>query len=1232
MSNSIQKTIPEATPSKEVEDADSEEYEDEEGSDEDYQSSKDLVDYEGDIVVDSDPEESPEAQTKVTKNDSLDGQPAYISRQVKRIEELVPANLILSEKLTAKHSLSKNHYVDNTFSKNTNEQTTLTTTLKLPKIEWSQIQWRWLRELPDLNQRAIFTNISPTDISVGSVTSPRYLAAIAALAERPELIARLFDHDKLTQDGIIAVWVNVSGFWRQVTVDECFPMKQNVLQFIFASNKSKNLWVSYLEKAYAKAFGSYQAILSSLEIDTLRDLTGAPCEIYNNKDELKNAQILQRRLARWTQRGFVITCRCVELTSGPITTLNKNEGIFTIVKVIKDVKGSDGKSYTLVQLRNIIEKVNWSGNFSESSNLWTEESKRLLKPGDGLFWMTLEDLSKKLTSISICKVHDKYLANSTRFLVDTEGKQNTHKALVLEIERTGRYYLSIDQEDHRKFGNKGQYSPYGIRLTLLKAETGGLIFVGSKYAEWRCANLKCKLTAGRYLVLVEACTNQKQVTKKNFTFTSYGRYRAGVEFMSTLSEDDCRAAEYYGFADCARFKRGKWRKKKAVSILSEGPDNEAQIHQYKGLRPYEGDIEFMKCEARWIKGQLMCTISVEDTPLLTYQIIDYGIAVTKETPGCNYDLSLSFDTNEGLNIHAEKNKEIANRVLETIVFNKYSDFSTTSKKQIPNTEDQISKPYELQQGNLQQSIGPFSLAASAEPTLDGANSTARTSNFAALHGLSLDTERLSLQPFDQARMSNFEHYRESLTPYLSNNVSKVDSDANEMNEGRKSVLKLKKKLYLRKPSVYKPLMKSPTLSPVGAEHRKLSYNEKSSNSKEVTSSPVVLPYKKMIYKDDQSDLSENTPHKRFSNQQSNAIPPTDHIRSVSPVRSHSVPGPNQALPQAPPQGPTIAVVPEVKNDQNWQLIPLQLYFNPSINQYLIVGQNPKDSFPSLYFNANGQNVPPPPISNPALFIQQLPTPPQQVEKNLIQNVQIQMQQQQIMQPTGLIHQNHTIQMYGPQVGPQQPAFQQPQQLQPVQQMQEVQTQPVQLQMQNQLHQVQVQSPPQQVQIQIQPQPQQQQQIQIQSQEQFPSQPFNTIQVQQQPLQQMQPAQQIQQPLQQIELRQQPPQMLQPHQPQQSLQPVQHIQQLQSFVPMQPMHATPFQYKPIQAQSLQPVQLQQPLQQPFHQSVLIQPGQMVPVGAFGQNTRSSSLNRTRVVQAPISAPNSARPSVLQLYRN
>lgn len=155
---------------------------------------------------------------------------------------------------------------------------------------WDHIQWARADQIFGPGNYQVFNGISPNDIKQGSLGNCYFLCALSSLAEYPSLIERLFDSAEINEHGVHAVWLNINGVWQRIVVDEYFPVVQRngKYELAFSKTDQNELWVIILEKAYAKAFGSYWEIVGGDPVHALRDLTGAPydrIEDFENMDE-----------------------------------------------------------------------------------------------------------------------------------------------------------------------------------------------------------------------------------------------------------------------------------------------------------------------------------------------------------------------------------------------------------------------------------------------------------------------------------------------------------------------------------------------------------------------------------------------------------------------------------------------------------------------------------------------------------------------------------------------------------------------------------------------------------------------------------------------------------------------------------------------------------------------------------------------------------------------------------
>ena len=110
------------------------------------------------------------------------------------------------------------------------------------------------------------------------------------MAERHDLCVRLFESTATDEKGgAYGIRFFLDGDWTTVRVDDRFPItaaprrahlatasKVAYGRCVSETTGETMLWASLLEKAYAKAHGSYKAISGGEISEALLDLTGAP--------------------------------------------------------------------------------------------------------------------------------------------------------------------------------------------------------------------------------------------------------------------------------------------------------------------------------------------------------------------------------------------------------------------------------------------------------------------------------------------------------------------------------------------------------------------------------------------------------------------------------------------------------------------------------------------------------------------------------------------------------------------------------------------------------------------------------------------------------------------------------------------------------------------------------------------------------------------------------------------
>ena len=175
--------------------------------------------------------------------------------------------------------------------------------------KWKKYTWKRPEEIWGEGKFILFHDkIEPTDIKQGHMGDCYFLSCLAAIAEFPERIKRMFVTQTTNTAGIYAVNFWVAGEKRVVVVDDYFPYDESKEEFAFSRPASGNeIWVLILEKAWAKLYGSYSRIEIGDCGEAMQPLTGCPAAdvIFKN---YKNKENLWKVLAWADKNKFMMCC------------------------------------------------------------------------------------------------------------------------------------------------------------------------------------------------------------------------------------------------------------------------------------------------------------------------------------------------------------------------------------------------------------------------------------------------------------------------------------------------------------------------------------------------------------------------------------------------------------------------------------------------------------------------------------------------------------------------------------------------------------------------------------------------------------------------------------------------------------------------------------------------------------------------------------------------------------
>ena len=148
--------------------------------------------------------------------------------------------------------------------------------------KYKSFEWKRFKEIA--KSPAMFRDgIDPNDINQGQLGDCYFLAVLSSLAEFPDRVSALFVTKELNAAGIYLVRFFINGNETPVIVDDHLPCNKNG-GLAFASSRDDEMWVSILEKAWAKLHGTYARTEGGLPCFACSHLVGVPSESFLHDD------------------------------------------------------------------------------------------------------------------------------------------------------------------------------------------------------------------------------------------------------------------------------------------------------------------------------------------------------------------------------------------------------------------------------------------------------------------------------------------------------------------------------------------------------------------------------------------------------------------------------------------------------------------------------------------------------------------------------------------------------------------------------------------------------------------------------------------------------------------------------------------------------------------------------------------------------------------------------------
>ncbi|PKC04405.1 cysteine proteinase [Rhizophagus irregularis] len=330
------------------------------------------------------------------------------------------------------------------------------------------IEWKRCKDLTNNPHLFVFDNEGKgkinTDVVQGAVGNCWLVSAIGVLAAHPKLLHKVIpkasDQDWNHSDepgkktgvyhfrdtgrhpGVFRFRFYRFGEWVEVVVDDYLPTRDGKLIYAHSRNPDE-MWVSLLEKAYAKLCRCYEALEAGTASDALVDLTGTipdTIELPNTThfDDIPNTPsshcssmtvtanknvVEQMGLKNFimmiiiaNKKGALMSCNInplegeaqqERLPNGLV--IGHAYGITDIQQIQEPFWKKNRKNTILIRLHNPWGEIEWNGAWSDKSEEWQNISKSKRKKmgfkiaDDGDFWMSFDDWMLNFSILIICR-------------------------------------------------------------------------------------------------------------------------------------------------------------------------------------------------------------------------------------------------------------------------------------------------------------------------------------------------------------------------------------------------------------------------------------------------------------------------------------------------------------------------------------------------------------------------------------------------------------------------------------------------------------------------------------------------------------------------------------------------------------------------------------------------------------------------------------------------------------
>ena len=350
-----------------------------------------------------------------------------------------------------------------------------------------------------------------SDIVPGELEDSYFLVSVQNLCKFQANINKIFKTKIMNPDGFYELILNIDGKPQIVIVDDYLPVDKDTKQLIYAKSTKNEIWISLLEKAWAKVNGGYANIIGGTPMEALEFLTGFNSLSYDTENidniDLNEYKIeIVKHLQAADKNASIISCSTT--SKEKVDSVGLINGYTYNMLDFYHVEKSDGNKEYLFKLRNPWSKGEWNGDWSDKSSLWDDKTKSQVNfkdKEDGIFFMNDNDFFKYFTHVEICYV----LYDATSVTYSIEGEEKNKNGIVFNIitEKEGFLSVSVQRKNWRIYREvKNKLLPTHISVVKYDPNAENRLKTFSNYngnfESYRTCSLNVPVEKGNYLIYI----------------------------------------------------------------------------------------------------------------------------------------------------------------------------------------------------------------------------------------------------------------------------------------------------------------------------------------------------------------------------------------------------------------------------------------------------------------------------------------------------------------------------------------------------------------------------------------------------------------------------------------------------------------------------------------------------------------------------------------------------------